>query len=54
MTFQEAQEMVLSQLRVRVWEKQWGNIEIDYVRYFDDVEAIESFRKETGFRIEIL
>lgn len=41
-------------LRVRVYEIQWGDVEMDYVRYFENEEQLKEFQKETGWRVEVL
>ncbi|MBD0381306.1 hypothetical protein [Paenibacillus sedimenti] len=45
---------MLKLIRARVYEIQWGGSVMPYVRYFIDLAEIESFKKETGYREEIL
>ena len=54
MTFEEAQATVASQIRARVYEQQWGGSIMDYVRYFENMVAVDEFRKETGYRVDVL
>ncbi len=37
-----------------VYEIQWGNgLPATYKRYFESMEAIEEFKTETGFKVEV-
>lgn len=38
--------------RVRVYEKQWGEIEMDYVKYFKSWEEALKYSEETGNKVE--
>lgn len=53
-SFSEAQAKVAASIRAKVIEIQTGGVEAPYVRYFEDMKAIEDFRKRTGFRVEVL
>lgn len=44
----------MKKIRVRVYERQWGDTILDYVRYFDSVKSAQEFSKETNQRIEVL
>ena len=39
--------------RVRVYEKQWGEIEMDYIKYFKSWDDALEFSKKTGYRVEL-
>lgn len=40
-------------IRVRVYEKQWGGVEMDYVKYFKNWGEALKYSKETGNRVEL-
>ncbi|MED4619165.1 hypothetical protein [Priestia megaterium] len=41
-------------LRVKVYEKQWGDSVATYVRYFENYKQISDFSQHTGFKTEIV
>lgn len=41
-------------IKVRVYEKEWGGTESDYVTYFESTLEIKKFKLETGNRVEVI
>jgi hypothetical protein len=39
-------------MKVRVYEKQWGSVEMTYIRFFKNWEEALNFSKETGYKVE--
>jgi hypothetical protein len=41
-------------IRARVYEVQWGGSVMDYIRCFESEEAIQEFKNETGYKVEVI